>query len=61
MAMRLDEFTKPDYENMSNEELDMRLHQALNKLEETIDKSNNRIENELRRKDTGNLQKISII
>lgn len=59
--MRLDEFTKPDYENMSNEELDMRLHQALNKLEETIDKSNNRIENELRRKDTGNLQKISII
>lgn len=59
--MRLDEFTKPDYENMSDEELDMRLHQALNKLEETIDKSNNRIENGLRHKDTGNLQKISIL
>lgn len=61
MAMRLEEFDKPDYKNMSDEELDRRLQQALNHLEETIDRSNNRIENELRRKDTGNLHKISIV
>ncbi len=56
--MRLDEFTKPDYENMSDEELDRILIEKLDKLEAIIDKSNNRIENEPRSQNPDHIRKI---
>lgn len=57
--MRLDEFNKPDYENMSEEELTEVFEKGLMRLRKTIDESNERIENELRLGNQGNLHQIS--
>ena len=46
--MRLNEFTGPDYENMSEEELTRALDESLQRMSNVIDRSNQRIENESR-------------
>jgi hypothetical protein len=57
--MKLDEFNKPDYKNMSEEELTKLLAESLNRLEKIIDTSNERIENGST--NTKNIRKISKI
>lgn len=57
--MRLMEFTKPDYDKMSEDDLSNLLWERLNNLEREIDKSNKEIENGLRRKNTNNLREVS--
>lgn len=51
--MRLNEFSKPDYANMSEEELTRALDKSLERMSEIIDRSNKRIENESRRVNSG--------
>lgn len=47
--MKLKEFTEPDYSKMSGEELKEILSKKLFELGQIIQKSNNKIEHELRR------------
>ncbi len=59
--MKLKEFIKPDYSNMSEEELSKHLEESILRMGKIIDESNKRIENESKSRfpNTRFIQKIS--
>lgn len=56
--MRLEEFDKPDYSKMSEEELTKLLDEGLVRLSNAIDRANEKVENEQRRTNPRSLSSL---